>query len=721
MKLWLTAQEIADEKLPDLPTTKRRVNAYAKTHGWTGSATKARPRAGVGGGFEYHIDLLPAWARLAYFRKYVAVDAPPLQREAAAEPAAAELTGTALAARDARLIVARMAERYHKGSGLAVVAADRMFADLFNGGSLTVQPWVRDAVGSVSPRSLARWRAALRNGTLSKLAVDRSAARKGTGVLDRAQAGEVRAVVLAALAKNPLFTTKHVRALVRDRFGDALSVDGKSKPLPPLRTFQHQIAGWRHEYRHELTLLTDPDGYKNKVRFVATGSTRADRLNECWQIDASPADVMTRDGRQAIYAAVDVFSRRMTLLVSATPRAEAVGLLVRKCLMAWGVPERIKSDNGSDFTAHWTRRLLAGLGIEHDTAAPFSPEQKGIVERAIGTFQRDCARTLPGFVGHSVADRKKIEAKTAFARRLGAGEETLFGVDMSAAELADHADAWASEIYAHAPHEGLKGATPFERAASFTGDIRKIEDAAALDVLLARVPGKDGIRRVTRSGIRIDGVHYLIGTIMPGEDVLCRVDPADLGRLHVFTPDGETFLGHAVAPELADLDPAETIARVRAEQKAHMAGRLADIRREARKIGPRDVAAALRRQSAERNGSLVAFPRPADSHQTASLAAASRAAAEVAAEPLTGRAAELHDAITRESARGPVPPANVTPLRTEETMQQRFRRALDLQRRIDAGEPIDATDAVWLGGYQAGSEFRSMTAMYEDFGEAALS
>jgi hypothetical protein len=33
---------------------------------------------------------------------------------------------------------------------------------------------------------------------------------------------------------------------------------------------------------------------------------------------------------------------------------------------------------------------------------------------------------------------------------------------------------------------------------------------------------------------------------------------------------------------------------------------------------------------------------------------------------------------------------------------------------------ISTEDALWLGGYQAGSEYQSMRVMFEDFGEAAL-
>ena len=149
--------------------------------------------------------------------------------------------------------------------------------------------------------------------------------------------------------------------------------------------FQTVITRWKTEYRNELMRLTNPDGYRSHVRFAATGSQRAQRLNEVWQVDASPADVMLKGGRHSIYMAVDVYSRRAIVLVSKTPRASAVGLLVRKCIMAWGVPEKIHTDNGSDFVAKQTKRLFAALEIEVELSIAYEPTDKGIVERTIGT------------------------------------------------------------------------------------------------------------------------------------------------------------------------------------------------------------------------------------------------------------------------------------------------------------------------------------------------
>ena len=90
-------------------------------------------------------------------------------------------------------------------------------------------------------------------------------------------------------------------------------------------------------------------------------------------------------GRASIYMAVDVYSRRAIVLVTPTPRAAGVGELMRKSIDKWGVPERIHTDNGSDFTARWTRRLFDHFGTKIELSKPYEPRSKGIVERTIGT------------------------------------------------------------------------------------------------------------------------------------------------------------------------------------------------------------------------------------------------------------------------------------------------------------------------------------------------
>lgn len=62
--VWWTAQELAMQTLPGLPSSKRKINEMAAQQGW-GERTNAtgvrlaRPRKGRGGGLEYHYTVLP--------------------------------------------------------------------------------------------------------------------------------------------------------------------------------------------------------------------------------------------------------------------------------------------------------------------------------------------------------------------------------------------------------------------------------------------------------------------------------------------------------------------------------------------------------------------------------------------------------------------------------------------------------------------------------------
>lgn len=258
-------------------------------------------------------------------------------------------------------------------------------------------------------------------------------------------------------------------------------------------------------HRESLLKLTDPDAWKNKKRFSGTNMNHwVSRPNQLWEIDASPADVLLTDGRYSIYAVIDIYTRRMMVTVTKTPKTAAVLVLARRAIMAWGVPEILRTDNGSDFISHEFKRALSSLAIHQDITDPFSPEQKGTVERAIGTLQRGLMPLLPGFIGHNVADRKKIEARKSFAARLGESDEKAFCVELSQEELQTKVDHWLTAKYEHKAHGGLKGKTPFETMAAWNGKVRAIESQRMLDVMLAPITGKDGFPRGWDNGRGVD-------------------------------------------------------------------------------------------------------------------------------------------------------------------------------------------------------------------------
>ena len=470
-----------------------------------------------------------------------------------------------------------------------------------------------------------------------------------------------------------------------------------------MRTFQHFLKGLKATEEALLAKVTNPDAFKSRFRVSGRGSHPVSSLNELWMIDASPADALCVDGRHSLYVCVDIYSRRLVVQVTRTPRAESVALLMRRAILAWGVPERVKTDNGSDFKAKSTARLFSSLRIEPEAAAPFSPEQKGHIERAIGTLQRDLMPLLPGFVGHSVTDRKVIEERKAFSARLGADDARAFKVDLTARELQGWCDDWAAGRYANRPHDGLRGQTPAAAAAAWTGKTRRIEDIRALDLLIAPIAGKDGLRSVTKTGLRIAHSHYLFAAAMPGAQVFVRMDPIDMGRAYVFEPDGETYLGEAVCPELAGVDPVKAVAMARAAQKALLDEGTRRLRADMARIRPRDVAEWVVGR-ARAAADVIDFPTTIEGYATPALDAAGEAAAlpapPVAPLALPGRAPAV--------------------ARLPETRQQRFRRALALEAEVAASVAIATADALWLGGYQAGPEYRAMRDLYDDFGEETL-
>ncbi len=78
MKEWFSPQEIADLGLPDTPKTKQGVIDRAKRSGWKTKTSQdgaplTRVRSESGGGWEYHVSLLPKAARKAYVSRQLSV------------------------------------------------------------------------------------------------------------------------------------------------------------------------------------------------------------------------------------------------------------------------------------------------------------------------------------------------------------------------------------------------------------------------------------------------------------------------------------------------------------------------------------------------------------------------------------------------------------------------------------------------------------------------
>ena len=394
----------------------------------------------------------------------------------------------------------------------------------------------------VSPHTLRRWRLSCR-GLSSDARLAALSDRPGRGRCGPLTGGEMRDCVEALVYEHgPHLTAPHVQRVLQARYGEA----------PSRRALQRWLQGWRADPANAraLSAVSDPDGHRSR-RGPALGNREAgvDAPNALWELDSTPADVLCTDGRHVIVGAIDVWSRRAKVLVVPVSRAVAICALLRRCLIDWGVAGTVRTDEGKDYTSKHLTRVLADLGIVHDVCPPYTPEAKPFIERFFGTLTRDLFAHLPGFTGHSVADRKKIEAKKSFAQRRGKDERETFDIQLTGAELQRKCDQWCDAVYGRRDHGGI-GESPFARMAGWTSPLRQIADPRLLDALLAEPAVKGGRRTIGKNGITIQWINYIAPEMgrRIDERVEVRLDPADPARLFVFALDG-TFLFMAEDPE----------------------------------------------------------------------------------------------------------------------------------------------------------------------------
>ena len=534
----------------------------------------------------------------------------PLKAPASSAPGTAPGTQTQNMAQDiprarARLDAVATSERL-TATGLAQVEADAQAA---------IQ-------AGVSRDTVRRWRRLCRGLTPeARLAVLRD--RPGRGRCGPLTERQMRGCVEALIYEHGAhLTASHVARVLKARFGKA----------PSLRATQRWLKAWRDDPANAraLSAVSDPDGHRSRLA-PALGTRAADVTapNDLWELDSTPADVMCTDGRHTIVGAIDVWTRRAQVLVVPVSRAVAICALLRRCLSDWGVPGVARTDEGKDYTSRHLRRVLSDLAITHDICPPYTPEAKPYIERFFGTLTRDLFATLPGFTGHNVMDRKKLEAKRSMAARRGRDARDTFDIHLSGAELQARCDIWAEAVYGRRVHSGT-GQSPFERLAAWSQPLRQIGDLRALDALLAEPVSASGggpRRTIRKQGISVGGIWHIaaeMGTHM-GERVELRYDPADPARLFVFALEG-AFLFMAEDPERTGADRAAIASTAKARARKGDAVARRQARTLARAHNPKDAMADVLRAAEEDAGNVIALPRKTTPHDTPALAEAQRAA-----------------------------------------------------------------------------------------------
>ncbi|WP_420585813.1 DDE-type integrase/transposase/recombinase [Ruegeria sp.] len=507
----------------------------------------------------------------------------------------------------ARLAAVRAAEQLIAG-GLPVAEADRLAA----------------LEADVSPVSLAKWRRRVSGcprGHRVHLLLERP--RTGRpGRLTPAHEAELEAL---AWHHGAHLTAPHALRVLQARCGYEGGVG----------SVRRWLRRWRACNERGLSAALAPDRHRShRGPAFGTRSAQVEALNAVWEIDSTIADVICADGRRhALIAVIDIWSRRALFLLARTSRATAIAALLRRAILAWGVPEALVTDEGRDYTSRHMLGLLADLEIDHRPCRPYHPEDKPHVERLIGTVSRDLFAFLPGFAGHNVAQAQALRDRKSFAARRGESPAVTLRADLSAQEVQVRLDDWADAVYGRRVHDALAGQSPFERALSWTGPVRRVESARALDVLLAP-PAGGGSREVGKKGISLGGRRYIGPELGPlvQSTVSVRHDPEDACGLLVFGTDGG-FIGRARDVSAPDLDQAAIAAEAKAKAAKADAVARARARATAKRHHPEtamdDVLDHARREAAK----VTALPRDQAPYATPALAQAAKAADRASNRP----------------------------------------------------------------------------------------
>jgi len=586
----------------------------------------------------------------------------------------------------ARFEILTARDMFLAAGGFAKKRGTEVFCRELAAGRVDLPGWVLESASRKAPSraTISRWESAYKAGGLPGLAPKYVSRAGETSVPEHVQEH-----IQGLLAAMPHMRVPAIWATLKARIGE--------ENLPSQSSIRRYVERFRAEAEAVLEAVRNPDQFRSSFQ-AAFGDAAEDvtRLNQLWEFDSTPGDLMLEDGRHTVIGCIDVYSRRAKLLVRKTSNSEGIAALIRRAILDWGVPEVARTDEGADYTSYYISAVLHELGVDQEVCEPFHPEQKPHIERFFRTFSHSIVELLPGYVGHSVADRKAIEARKSFADRIMGKGKVTEEIPLTSEEFQALCDRWLEAVYHHDKHSSL-GMTPFEKAASWRGEVKKIHDPRALDMLLCP-PADDKYRTVGKKGIQVDNTHY-IGTDLIGHEgkrLLVLLDPTDAGTIYLYKelPDrSREFVGCAYDPERAGLDRQEIAAAARKIQDEIYKKGAAELRKIAKKtsahLAYRDILEARERETAN----LAPLPH----HEV----------------PWTSTGLETAAEAVRASVRGPQAPQEITPEQeraaAEVIEMARPRRPLpateweryeQICEDLAAGEPVSPGDRKWKEDYE---------------------
>lgn len=390
LRQFFTVAELAEMQVAGLPKSQREINKRARKECWDVKADDyghplARRRCGKGGGYEYHISVLPAAARADLARRSISPEPGSFAHVDANADHSAEAANIwqwfARQSAEVRAEAQRRAEILQQVDAFVAAGMTRSAAvyAVANEGasSATIWTWLRLVKGIAASERLPNL----------------APQRKGGGKEQELDADIWQALLSDYLRlSQPSWTTCYRRTAMP-------MAQAKGVELPHYRTLWRKFD--RDVPKQVVTLRRKGDEALRRMLPAQIRSVADLHAMEIVNIDGHRCDVFVRmpDGRivrLTMIAIQDVYSRKFLSWRYAESEDMVTARMVFADLFAkWGIPKGLLADNGRAFASKWltggakTRfrfkirdedptGLLVALGINIHWAKPYRGQSKPI-------------------------------------------------------------------------------------------------------------------------------------------------------------------------------------------------------------------------------------------------------------------------------------------------------------------------------------------------------
>ncbi|WP_298393892.1 DDE-type integrase/transposase/recombinase [uncultured Azonexus sp.] len=340
-------------------------------------------------------------------------------------------------------------------------------------------------------------------------------------------------------------------------------IDGFNRGLPAeeqiKRPARSTIYRWLESLQQDLVDASREGAEAARIKYrAAIGNVKVACVLERIEIDHTPLDLIVIDtltklplGRPWLTMAIDVHSRMVVgFYVSFNaPSGHGVLQCLRRAILpkeawlarfpdikgtwpAYGIPDLIAVDNGTDLHSGALEAACMEMGIQILFCGAKTPQHKGAIERFFRTMNMGLIHRLPGTVFSNVDQRGDYPS------------EDKAVIDM--ATLVHLLTKWIVDVYNVSVHRGI-GARPIDHWSESAA--RRIIELPVYPQQLEVITGIPAKRTLFHYGIELDGLQYnsdLLQAIRrrAGENrpVQLKYYENTVEHIHVFDPYAEEYI-----------------------------------------------------------------------------------------------------------------------------------------------------------------------------------